>query len=161
ARALARLHREGLVPRDLSPDNFLVTRGPDAAGRLGVKLCDLGLLRRPDDDTPADPRAALGALGATAWFLLTARDGGTPAPASVTGDLPDDLRAVLRRLLARRPEECYPPPAALLEALGEEEPSGKEEIVEPAAPAPEAVEVVEDDDNPDPVAALAVGLDDE
>jgi hypothetical protein len=161
ARAMALLHREGLVPRDLSPDNFRVTSGPDADGRIGVKLCDLGLLRRPDDDSPADPRAALSALGSTIWFLLTARENGTPDLGSLGGDVPDDFRAVLRRLLARRSEERYPTPAALLESLGEEEPSGKEEAVEPAAPEPAAVELLEGDDDRDAVAVLAAGLDDE
>ena len=50
-RAMALLHREGLVPRDLLPDNFRVTRGPDAAGGIEVKLCDLGLLRPAADDS--------------------------------------------------------------------------------------------------------------
>src|SRR5205823_600482 len=70
ARGLSRLHREGLVPRDLSADNFRVTRGPDARGRVGVKLFDLGLLRPASDESVGDVRAALGSLGATAWFLL-------------------------------------------------------------------------------------------
>ncbi len=149
ARALALLHREGLVPHDLSADNFRVTSGPDPGGRVAVKLCDLGLLR-PADEAADDVRTALGALGATAWFLLTGRTDAVPDLGSLAGDVPDEFRAVLRRLLARRPEERYPTAAALLEALGEEESSGTAEAVEPAPAAAAGL---------GPIAAQAVGGD--
>ncbi len=154
ARALALLHREGLVPRDLSPNNFRVCRGPDDDGLIGVKLCDVGLLRRPDDTSPADVRSALGALGATACFLLTGDADASGDVGSLAGDVPYEFRNVLWRLMARRTEERYPTPAALLEALGEEEPSGPEEVAEPA-PAPAAA--VEGAEVLDAVAALAAG----
>ncbi|HKI30769.1 MAG TPA: serine/threonine-protein kinase [Gemmataceae bacterium] len=143
ARALALLHREGLVPRDLSADNFRVTRGPDTNGRITVKLLDIGLLRPANDESPADVRAALAALGATVWFALSGRSGGKPDLGSLAGDVSDELRVALRRLLAQRPEERYPTPAALLEGLGEEEPAGTED---PAAAPPAA-----------PLAALPAG----
>jgi hypothetical protein len=144
ARGLAQLHREGLVPRDLSADNFRVTRRPDGKGRLGVKLLDLGLLRPANDESPADVRAALGSLGATVWFLLTGRTGGKPDLGSLSGDVSDEFRGVLRRLLAQRPEERFPTPAALLEALGEEAAAD-----EAAEPDPEEASAA------DPLAALA------
>jgi serine/threonine protein kinase len=155
ARVMALLHRENLVPRDLSPANFLVTGGPDRAGRISIKLCDLGLLRPAADDSLADVRSALGDLGATIWFLLTGRTEGVRELGSLAGDVSDDFRAVLRPLLAQRPEERYPTAAALLEALGEEEPSGSVEAVEPPAAAPTPSPDL------DPVAALAVGVDDD
>ncbi|HEX5271401.1 MAG TPA: protein kinase, partial [Gemmataceae bacterium] len=161
ARALALLHREGLVPRDLSPGNFLVTRGPDDEGRVGVKLCDVGLLRRPED-SPAGLSAAFGALGTTVCFLLTGRADGPPSLGSLAGDVPFEFRNVLRRLLARRAEERFPTPAALLEALGEEMPAATEE--KPAEPVSSSIvvpEVVEDSGGVDAVAALAGGEEEE
>lgn len=144
ARALSLLHREGLVPRDLSAGNFVVARGPDVRGRVAVKLLDLGLLRPGGEDTP-DVRTALAALGATACFLLTGRAGGKPDLGSLSGDVADDFRAVLRRLIAQRPEERFPTPEALLEALGE----GEEE--EPEGPGESA-------ESADPMAALAAAV---
>jgi serine/threonine-protein kinase len=159
AQAMAVLHREGVMPRDLSAGNFIVTGGPDDDGRITVKLCDLGLLRSPDDDSSADVRAALAALGGTIWFLLSGRADEAPDVGSLGDDVPYEFRNVLWRLVARRPEERYPTPAALLEALGEEEPSGKEEPVESAAP--ELAAAVDEADVVDPVAALAVGEEEE
>jgi serine/threonine-protein kinase len=134
ARALCLLQREGIVPRDLSPDNFRVVRGPDSKKRIGVKLLDLGLLRPADDNSPADIRAALKALGSTAWFVLTGLSGGRPDLAALAGDVSDELRGVLARLLAGRSEERYPTPAAVLEALGAEEPAEADEPVEEEQP---------------------------
>lgn len=151
ARALSLLHRQGVVPRDLSADNFRVTSGPDARGRIGVKLLDLGLLRPADDESPADVRVALGALGATACFALSGR-GGKPDLGSLAGDVTDELRGVLRRLLMPRPEERYQTPAALLQALGEEEPVSMEELV---APVEEVASFEEAAPGGNPLAALA------
>jgi serine/threonine-protein kinase len=153
ARALALLQREGLVPRDLSPENFRAARGPGAHGRITVKLLDIGLLRPPDDDGPGDMRAALAALGVTMGLVLGARPGAKLELGSLAGDVSDDLRGVLRRLLAQRPEERYQTPAALLEALGAEESEGDDE------PAPAADVVADAADNP--LAALAAAEDDE
>jgi serine/threonine protein kinase len=149
ARALSLLQREGLVPRDLSPENFRVARGPDAKGRVGVKLLDIGLLRPANDDAPGDVRAALAGLGATAAYLLSGRSGGKLDLATLGGDVADDLRGVLRRLLATRQEERYQTPTALLDALGEEEEPerpGEDEDDEPAAAA--AAAFMAPDDNP-------------
>jgi hypothetical protein len=142
ARALALLHGEGLVPRDVSADNFRVSGEPDATGRLAVKLLDIGLLRPADDESISDVRAAVGALGPMAYFLLTGRTG-KPDLGALAGDVSDEFRGVLRRLVGQRAEERYATPTALLEALGEDEPAADE----PAAKA-EADEI-------DPLAALA------
>jgi hypothetical protein len=154
AGALALLHREGLVPRDLSASNFRVVTGPDARGRITVKLLDLGLLRPAGDAGTGDLRAALGALGATAAYLLSGRSGKAEL-SSLGGDVSDDFRAVLRRLLARRPEERYPTPAALLEALGAEEPLGKPEVQDTDDSEDRQGELLAD-----PLAALAAGEED-
>ena len=67
--------------------------------------------------------------------------------------MPDELRSVLRRLLAQRPEERYQTPAALLEALGEEEPTGLDALAEPEA------EPVPARDTGDALSALVAGAD--
>lgn len=43
-RALGFLHRNGIVHRDISPDNLMLTE--DSEGRLQVKLIDLGVAKR-------------------------------------------------------------------------------------------------------------------
>jgi serine/threonine protein kinase len=48
ARALDYAHRQSVVHRDIKPANFLITR--HEGGQLLVKLTDLGLARRLDDD---------------------------------------------------------------------------------------------------------------
>jgi serine/threonine protein kinase len=160
-RVLAVLHREGLVPRDLSADNLRVTQGPDARGRITVKLLDIGLLRPANDDSPADVRTALGGLGTTAWFAATGRTGGKPDLGSLGGDVSDELRGVLRRLLAQRPEERYPTPAALLEALGAEETGGTDEP-EPMDESPaRQAEPTGAADPGEPLADLAAGIEED
>ncbi len=130
-RSLCLLQREGIVPRDLSAGNFRVVGEADANGRLSVKLLDLGLLRPANDDSAGDLRAALSGLGATAWYLLTGKRSAKPDLGSLAGDVPDEVRTVLRKLLAQRSEERYQTPAAVLEALGEEEPTGPDQLAEP------------------------------
>jgi serine/threonine-protein kinase len=44
---LEAIHRAGIVHRDLSPDNLMITS--DRRGRLGVKIIDLGLARDTED----------------------------------------------------------------------------------------------------------------
>src|SRR4051812_10873123 len=109
----------------------------ESAGRLTKEGLTVGT---PDFVAPeqarnpraADVRADIYSLGCTFYYLLTGEvpfPGGTPTekmlrhareavPAPSRPDLPDDLRAVLARMTARRPEHRYQTPAEVAAALG-------------------------------------------
>jgi serine/threonine protein phosphatase PrpC len=145
-KAVAALHRAGVVHRDIKPDNVLLQ--PDG----GLRLIDLGVARLPqmEEFAPADipgtpsfmapellagqgsgdERSDLYALGVTLWRLFT---GAYPygevepfsrprfgAPASLLGrrpDLPAWLDQVLARAVAVAPEERFGDAVELLFAL--------------------------------------------
>ena len=159
ARGLEHAHQQGMIHRDIKPQNLLVTR--DGA----VKILDFGLARfaserraaepgeltsdgsflgtpdyiapeQIDDPRQADIRADLYSLGCTLYFLLAghapfpkgsamqklkAHANTTPTPLSqLRADVPAELEAILKGLLAKSPEQRYQSPshvAAALEAL--------------------------------------------
>ena len=155
--ALGEAHSHGLVHRDIKPSNVLLCR---QGGLFDVvKLVDFGLVHdelidpavshltqtgtltgTPDyvspeqaEGTRTDHRSDLYSLGATAYFLLTARPpfagktvldilfahryqpvrplGGAGLP------VPPDLEAVVTRLLAKAPEDRYPSAEAVQRTL--------------------------------------------
>jgi serine/threonine-protein kinase len=76
-------------------------------------------------------------------FLLAHRDQPAPDPAAVRPDLPAALAALIRRLLAKRPEDRYQTAAQVLEALEEaraarDQPRAAEPRREGGPPAAEA-----------------------
>lgn len=155
--ALSEAHAAGMIHRDLKPANlFAAFRG----GRHDVaKILDFGLVKGGDDPgapllsregtirgTPhfmapeqataepdLDARCDLYAIGAVAYYLLTATppfDGDSAArvmighahdpvepPSLRTPDVPPDLEAVVLRCLAKRREDRFPTAESLASAF--------------------------------------------
>ncbi len=138
ADALQHAWAAGLVHQDIKPANILLTRG----GR--VKVLDFGQARTPadgpsrggtaeyaapelEDDTPADTRADVFALGGTLYFLLAGhpprgldprRTWTDPTPIHrLRPDVPEELSKVIGRMIARHPEHRFATPGDAARAL--------------------------------------------
>ena len=154
-QALDHAYKQGITHRDIKPSNFLLTRDRD---RMRVKLTDLGLARKADeeefrvthagstvgtvdylapeqarDSAAADIRSDIYSLGCTLYHMLT---GSPPFSEGGLGERilkhlqeePPDIRQInpqvsaemwelLRRMLAKKPEDRFQTPAELLKAL--------------------------------------------
>jgi serine/threonine protein kinase len=143
---LAVLHRNGIIHRDIKPQNLLLRSRPD--GGTEVLVADLGLAKAVAHasgltrivGTPAyiapeqalgtglDIRADVHALGAVAYVLLTGRlvreDGWAgllaarlPPPPSTVADVPPHLDAPILKALAVDPRQRWPDVGSFLAAL--------------------------------------------
>jgi serine/threonine protein kinase len=137
ARALAYAHAEGVIHRDIAPDNVILTYGGE------VKLFDFGIARSTADprltlpgsvaarQAYASPEVAAGeggdarsdifSLGVLLWQLLALRPpplDNPPAVSTYRADVPAELDAVIMRALARSPAARFSQAKQFLQALG-------------------------------------------
>jgi formylglycine-generating enzyme required for sulfatase activity/serine/threonine protein kinase len=152
ALGLQHAHEHGLIHRDIKPSNLLLT-----ADGTRVKVSDLGLVRRGDDDgqltgtglvigTPdylapeqatdsrhVDIRSDLYSLGCSLYQLLGGQapfatyqplekifkhvEEEPPPVEDRRPDLPPEVTAVVRRLMAKKPADRYQTPAEAAAAL--------------------------------------------
>ena len=144
-RAIAALHRQGIVHRDIKPENVILTDDG------GLKLIDLGVARLPRvdefsaDEIPGTPSYLAPemfggeagseatdqfALGVTLWRLFVGewphgeaeafsvpRFRRPQTPSKVRPELPGWLDAVLLRMIALSPEDRFGDAIELLRAL--------------------------------------------
>lgn len=136
AKAVAALHRAGVIHRDIKPENVILQSGG------GLKLIDLGVVRLPNiedfpastvpgtpsymapeliDGQPGDEKSDIFALGVTLFRMFTGtypygeveafshpRFNRLPASvAALRPDLPSWLDQVLLRLIAVRPADRF------------------------------------------------------
>jgi eukaryotic-like serine/threonine-protein kinase len=119
----------------------------------------------------ADGRADIYSLGCTFYYLLTdevpfpggtptekmARHGREPVPVPTRGDLPAEVRSVLAKMTAKRPEDRYRSPAELSAALA----PFVQQKTSPATPPPMPVveEFLTGDEIPTPKGQVATEVD--
>ncbi len=154
-KALDHAYQQGITHRDIKPSNFLLTRDRD---RMRVKLTDLGLARRADDEefrvtragstvgtidylapeqarnsADADIRSDIYSLGCTFYHMLGGKppfsDGGLgerllkhlqedpPDVRRFNPRVSEEMWALMRRMLAKNPQDRYQTPAELLRDL--------------------------------------------
>jgi hypothetical protein len=142
ARALAYAHEQGVVHRDIAPDNIMLT----FAGE--VRLLDFGIARAASDSRltrpgwsvgrevyaapeivaggPGDPRSDIFSLGILLWQLLSRRPPpvkeSLAAPSRVNGEVTPELDAIVSRAVSRDPSARFQRVEEILRALGSQLP---------------------------------------
>jgi len=144
AGALSDAHRQGVLHRDVTPNNVMLDTAADAV------LTDFGLARTQDDHTATatsvmgtpgyagpeiyqgqrtDPRSDLYSLGAVLYFAATGRSPfGTGAPAAILQAQMSGAPESLKALRPDLPDDLVATVDALLQRDPERRPPGADEV---------------------------------
>jgi tRNA A-37 threonylcarbamoyl transferase component Bud32 len=68
-RALSHAHGEGVVHRDLKPDNIMLTRRDDPGGPDAIKLLDFGIAKMSDGGAGGEKLTQAGVVFGTPWYM--------------------------------------------------------------------------------------------
>jgi serine/threonine-protein kinase len=167
ASALAEAHAAGVVHRDIKPGNIMITADGTvkitdfgiARAADGMTLTETGqILGTPSyispeqaQGQPATTASDVYALGVVLFECLTGRrpfHADTPVAIALAHvrepvpdlpeDVPESLAAVVRRALAKHPEERYPEAGAFADALATTGPQDTLVLTGPVTAVPEA-----------------------
>jgi len=143
--ALDHAHRNGIIHRDVTPDNIFVLPGNqikvmDFGLACPVGTEDINLAGTADyispeqiQGDPVDARTDIYGLGVVAYEMVTGRkpfsgpdtkavldahlQGDIPDPGLVDGNLPEKMRAFIRKAACRDPDRRYPNTGEAMDAL--------------------------------------------
>ncbi len=131
ALGLAHAHAQGIVHRDVKPENILLEfeSGPDGAGRPGslgrarAKLSDFGLARLTEEEGAASLRTRSGEILGTPMYMAPEQAAGQPENTGPRSDV-YALGAVLYHLITgATPYELGAPMAVLMRKLNQDPPA--------------------------------------